>query len=405
LCTVLILAALPLRLSPHLELTDMPIVYSRSRPKLFALAALALAVSAVALGLTNRHSVADELAQQAEQRSIRSVAVVAPAIVTQTALQLPARIEAWSRAPIHARVSGYLKHWSVDIGGSVKAGQVLAEIETPELDQQLLQAQAELATARSEAAQAATTAQRWQSMLKSDSVSRQEVDERTSDLTSKRSVVNARQANVDRVLALQRYKRVVAPFDGVVTTRNTDVGALINVGTASGSELFVVSDVQRLRVYVNVPQRQLALIQPGSEAQVSVPERPGKFYPATVQSLSRAVDIGTGAMRVQLSVNNDAGELLPGAFATVRFEATALSNSIGLPPGALIIGKNGVQVATVNEQGRVSLKQVTVARDYGTVIELNEGIARADRVIANPPDGIGDGDQVKVVNSQPEGAK
>ncbi|MFH0022909.1 efflux RND transporter periplasmic adaptor subunit [Pseudomonas fluorescens] len=372
---------------------------------MFMLAALSAAVAVVVIGITHRQSIANQLEVEAALRSVPTVAVVSPTAVIQGVLQLPARIEAWSRAPIYARVGGYLKDWSVDIGSPVKAGQVLAQIDTPELDQQLLQAQAELATAKSEAAQALVTAQRWQSMLKSDSVSRQEVDERTNDLATRRSVVNARQANVDRMLALQRYKRIVAPFDGVVTARNTDVGALINVGMATGGELFVVSDTRRLRVYVNVPQRQVAMIQPGSRALVSVPERPGKTYAATVQSLSQAVDIGSGAMRVQLSLNNDVGELLPGAFATVRFESQAQAAAIGLPPGALIIGKKGVQVATVNSQGVVALKSVTVARDHGTFIELADGISGLDQVIANPPDGLGSGDQVRIASAKTEAAK
>jgi RND family efflux transporter MFP subunit len=198
------------------------------------------------------------------------------------------------------------------------------------------------------------------------------------------------------VLALQRYKRIVAPFDGVVTARNTDVGSLINVGMTRGSELFVVSDTQKLRVYVSVPQRQVALIRAGGEAQLSVPERPGKTYAAVVQSLSQAVDTDSGAMRVQLSVNNDSGELLPGAFASVRFDTRAAAQNLGLPPSALIVGKSGVQIATVDTDGRVQLKPVTITRDHGSVIEFANGIAREDKVIANPPDGLASGDQVKI---------
>lgn len=377
----------------------------RSRRNIFALAMLVLAVAVVVIGITQRQSVANQLNVEAALRSVPTVAIVSPSTVAQSALQLPGRIEAWSRAPIYARVGGYLKDWNVEIGSAVKAGQVLAQIDTPELDQQLLQAQAELATAKSEAAQAQVTAQRWQSMLKSDSVSRQEVDERNNDLATRRSVVNARQANVDRMLALQRYKRIVAPFDGVVTARNTDVGALINVGMAAGGELFVISDTRRLRVYVNVPQRQVAMIQSGSPAQVSVPERPGKTYAATVQSLSRAVDTGSGTMRVQLSLNNDIGELLPGAFATVRFEPQAQTAAIGLPPGALIIGKEGVQVATVDPQGVVALKAVTIARDHGSFIELSNGVTGQDKVIANPPDGLDNGDQVRIASAETEAGK
>lgn len=374
----------------------MPTESHRSRRPLFALAAIGVAVAIVASGLFKRHSQAEQLQERAAERGVATVALVSPTVVAPAALQLPGRIQAWARAPIYARVSGYLKHWSVDIGDPVKAGQVLAEIETPDLDQQLLQAKAELATARSEEAQAATTARRWESLLKSDSVSRQEVEERTSDLASRRSVVKARQANVDRVQALQRYTRLVAPFDGIVTARNTDVGALINVGMTPGSELFVVSDVHRLRVYVSVPQRQVASIRVGDAAQVSVPERPGKSYAASVQSLAQAVDIGSGSMLVQLTVDNPAGELLPGAYASVRFESADAGETIGLPPAALIIGKDGVQVATLGADDVVQLKPVSIARDHGTLVELAGGLERDARVIGNPPDGLRSGDKVRI---------
>lgn len=378
---------------------------SRSRRPLFALAAIGVAVAIVVTGLISRHSQAEQLQELAAQQGVATVAVVTPSAIAVGALQLPGRIEAWSRAPIYARVSGYLKHWTVDIGSPVKAGQLLAEIETPDLDQQLLQAQAELATARSEATQAANTAQRWQSLLKTDSVSRQEVEERVSDLAVRRSRVTALQANVDRVQALLRYKRIVAPFDGVVTARNTDIGSLINVGMTRGSELFVVADIQRLRVYVSVPQRQVAMINTGSQARITVPERPGKTYAATVQSLARAVSMESGAMLVQLSVDNASGELLPGAFANVRFETTGLPDGIGLPPSALIVGKNGVQVATLDAEGRVQLKKVTIARDHGTVVELSDGVQRNDQVIANPPDGLTTGDKVRIASAAKDGAK
>ncbi|MFC6338115.1 efflux RND transporter periplasmic adaptor subunit [Pseudomonas sp. CCM 7891] len=374
----------------------MPVQTFRPRRHLFTMTVVAVAVAIVVIGLVDRRTQANQLQEHAARQGLATVSLVSPSTVTHTTLQLPGRIEAWSRAPIYARVSGYLTHWSVDIGGSVKAGQVLAEIETPDLDQQLLQAKAELVTARSEANQAASTARRWQLLAQSQAVSQQEVEERTSDLASKRSVVNALQANVERAQVLQRYKRIVAPFDGIVTARNTDIGSLINVGMTPGSELFVVSDVQRLRVYVNVPQRQLAFIRPGGQARILVPERPGKIYGATVESLSQAVDIGSGSMRVQLSVDNAEGELLPGAFTSVRFESSGIADGVGLPPSALIIGKNGVQVATVDLAGIVQLKPVVIARDHGTVIELADGLAKDQQVIANPPDGLASGDHVRI---------
>ncbi|PMX03121.1 efflux RND transporter periplasmic adaptor subunit [Pseudomonas sp. FW215-R2] len=372
---------------------------------LFAVCAIATAAVIVAVGLASRHSQADQLEQMAERKRIATVALVVPSLVTPASLQLPGRIEAWSRAPLYARVSGYLKGWEKDIGSTVKAGQLLAEIDAPDLDQQLRQARAQLTTSRSEMALASTTAKRWEQLRESEAVSLQEVEERRGDLATKRSQVNEAQANVDRLQALQGYTRIVAPFDGVVTARNTDVGALINVGMTAGSELFVVSDVSRLRVYVSVPQRQLTWVKVGNRAKLSVPERPGKTFEATVQSLAQAVDVGSGAMRVQLSVENEGGDLLPGSFATVQFEGALVPNTLSLPPSALIVGKSGVQVATLDNAGKVLLKKVTVARDHGTYVELAEGVSQADQVIANPPDGLSSGDQVRIAQSGVTAAK
>ncbi|AQW31022.1 efflux RND transporter periplasmic adaptor subunit [Ralstonia syzygii subsp. celebesensis] len=371
----------------------------RSAAVLTACAALIAVVAVVTAGLLSRRSQARDLQVRAAAQAVPAVKLVEPTALAAETLELPARLEPWARAPIHARVSGYLKRWSIDIGGSVKAGQVLGEIETPELDEQLAQARAELATARSNAALAASTARRWQSLLATDSVSRQEADEKAGDLAAKQSVVHALQANVDRVQATKQYARLLAPFDGVVTARNTDVGALIGAGGSPGNELFVVSDIRRLRVYVNVPQRQATAVRMGSEAQLIVPERPAQVYRARVESLAHAIQSGSGAMLVQLVVDNQAGELLPGGFATVRFPLSEQERRIGVPPGALIFGKDGVRVATVQGGDRVLLKPVTIARDLGSVVELEAGLGRADRVIDSPPDGLASGDRVRITSA------
>jgi RND family efflux transporter MFP subunit len=370
----------------------------RSTRVLFTLATLAVVV--VVAGLLARRSQAEKLEQGAAARAVPTVSLLTPGAMDAGALELAARVEPWARAPIYARVSGYLQSWKVDIGAPVKAGQLLATIETPDLEQQLLQAQAELASARSNLALAASTAKRWSALVLQNAVSKQEADEKAGELAARQGQVAALGANVQRLLALQRYTRLVAPFDGVVTARNTDVGALINVGGAAGSELFVVSDTRRLRVYVQVPQRQVALVRAGGKARLSVPERPGQAYAATVQSLAQSIESGTGAMLVQLAVDNAAGELLPGGFATVRFESPAASDAVTVPPGALITGKNGTQVATVDGAGRVLLKPVTVARDLGKALELAGGVTRADRIIDSPPDGIATGDTVRVAAAQ-----
>lgn len=373
--------------------------------KPFVLIAAGLAFAIVTIGLVSRWSLARQLSEHTEAQAVRTVAVATPSPTTGAALELPGRIEAWSRAPIYARVSGYLKRWTSDIGTVVKAGQVLAEIETPDLDQQLLQARAELATARTNLSLAENTSNRWQSLAATGSVSKQEVEDKAGDAASKQSVVNALQANVGRLQVLQQYKRLVAPFTGVVTARNTDVGSLINVGMPPGSELFVVSDINRLRVYVSVPQRQVAQIRPGTKAQLFVSERPGKSYTATVQSLAQAIDGSSGAMLVQLTLDNKAGELLPGGFATLRFEATGNQNGLTVPPSALIMSKDGVQVATVGSEGRIQLKRVTIARDLGKVVELTEGVGISDQVVVSPPDGIENGDLVRIASIKRDAAK
>nr|WP_314539155.1 efflux RND transporter periplasmic adaptor subunit [uncultured Massilia sp.] len=355
----------------------------------------------VAGGLLTRHSQAEALQEGAAVRSVPTVVLVSMKDAPSAPLDLPARIEAWSRAPIYARVSGYLGAWKEDIGAHVKAGQVLATIETPDLDQDLSQAQAQLAVARSDLALSESTAKRWQLLVAQNAVSKQEADEKQSDWIAKKSTVAALQASVDRQQVLKRYTRLVAPFDGVVTARNTDVGALVTAGSsASGAELFVVSDLRKLRVYVQVPQRQVALIKPGSEAALTVPERAGSTYKATVQSLSQAINTGTGSMLVQLAVDNAGGELLPGAYANVRFDVPADAGAVVVPPGAVILGKAGPQVATIDGGGRVLLKKVAITRDMGSAMQL-DGVSRSDRIIDSPPDGIATGDAVRVAQAAP----
>jgi RND family efflux transporter MFP subunit len=392
----------------------MPTKPSSRRPLVFSVIAAAVAAAVVIGGLATRHSQAEQLKEAAAARAVPTVNLVSMKDIAGAGLQLPARIEAWSRAPIYARVSGYLARWNVDIGAKVRAGQVLAVIETPDIDQDLRQAQAQLAVARSNLALAESTARRWQSLARENAVSRQDVDEKQGDFMSKKSNVQALQASVERQQALKRYTQLVAPFEGVVTARNTDVGALVNAGAggSAGSELFVVSDLRRLRVYVQVPQRQVAEIRPGSKAHLSVPERPGRSYDAKVQSLAQAINAGSGTMLVQLAVDNRGGELLPGAFATVQFDqALATSDAaagvpaaaapVTVPPGALIMGRHGVQVATLDANNRVRLRKVAIARDLGNVVQLGDGVTRADRIIDSPPDGIADGDLVRVAETWP----
>lgn len=343
------------------------------------------------------------LKERAQAQSVMTVAVIAPSPATGSAsLDLPGRIEAFSKASIYARISGYLKSWKADIGTPVKAGQLLAEIDTPDLDQQILQAKAELASTQANAALSENTAKRWQSLLATNFVSSQAVEEKLGDYKVKQAIVAASQANVNRIEAMKNFSRIVAPFAGVVTARNTDVGALINVGGSAGSELFVVSDIKRLRLYVNLPQAYVAQIHKGTVAKFTVPGKSGKTFTATVMSMSQAINTGSGSMLIQLSADNPNTELLPGEFANVSFELAGVSAGLSVPPSALIFTKAGLRVATVSPDNKVVLKAVVIGRDYGNKVELSSGLEATDRVIESPPDGVTDGDMVKVAVAEPK---
>jgi RND family efflux transporter MFP subunit len=311
-------------------------------------------------------------------------------------IDLPGRLEAYSRAPIYARVSGYLKNWHVDIGSQVRSGELLAQIEAPDLDQQLAQGKADLLTAQANAALARTTAARWQILFKTNSVSQQDVDAKNGDLAAKEAIAKATAANVDRLKVLEGFKNIAAPFNGTVTARFTDIGALINAGSGSGPELFVVSDTHKLRLYVNVPQNYATRVVSGTQAQLTVPGRPGRTFTATVESSARSVDPSSGSTLVQLSVDNEAGELVPGAYASVHFNLPLDAANLSVPASALIFDHRGLQVATLAPDNRVAFKPVKVARDMGDSVEISGGLTADDRIIDSPPDGIADGDTVRI---------
>jgi len=365
--------------------------------RIAALLAVGIAVLVVGGGIASRASDSKHLRQWTAAQA-QPVVTVTQALRgdSSAVLALPGRLEAYSRAPIYARVNGYLKDWKVDIGTSVQAGQLLAEIEAPDVDQQLSQARADLLTARANAALASTTAKRWQQLVKTDAVSLQDVDMKNGDFAAKAAIVKATQANVERLEVMEGFKRITAPFGGIVTARTTDVGALINAGSGKGLELFVVSDTHELRLYVNVPQTYAAQITPATQAQMTVPERPGRTFVATVQASAQSVDPASGSTLIQLAVDNESGELVPGAFANVRFDLRPAAASLSIPASALIFDSRGARVATIAADNRVALKPVTIARDLGDVIEISSGLAANDRIIDSPPDGIGKGDQVRI---------
>jgi RND family efflux transporter MFP subunit len=372
-----------------------------------------LVIAVVAYGLGTRASQNSSLRKLTEAQALPIVAVVTPSQVAhQEGLDLPSRLEAYIRAPIYARVPGYLKSWKYDIGAKVKAGDVLAEIDTPDLDQQLMQARASLRVAEANAKLAQITAERWQSLANTDAVAKQDVDTRTFTWNADIAQVKAAQANVDQLIAEEGFKRLIAPFDGIVTARETDIGALINVGASGGgitvgsgggAELFVVSETRKLRVYVSVPQNYVPSVPSGTKATITVPERPGKTYTGTVEASAQAVIPATGTTLMQLVVDNSAGEMMPGGYASIHLQIAAAAGLLSVPSSALIFDAKGLSIATVDSHDRVVLKPVSIERDLGSVVELASGLSPNDRVIQNPPDGVGNGDEVRLAGAESAG--
>jgi RND family efflux transporter MFP subunit len=359
---------------------------------------LCAAGAIVVTGIMARAKTDADLTTWTNDQAVPSVAVALPSSkALKPTLDLPGRLEAYYRAPIYARVSGYLKSWSADIGAEVKAGQVIAEIEAPDLDQQLLQARADLASQQSSAKLSEATLNRRKTLIASNFVSMQEIDERTADLANKVGAVNSGQANVERLEALAGYKKITVPFDGIVTQRNTDVGALISGGTGSGLAMFVISDIKKLRVYVDVPQNYVPSIKIGAKAIITVPDHPNKTFTAVVEASSQSVDVSSGTTRMQLGLTNPNGELLPGGYANVKLSLSGDAAPLHIPASALIFDQNGLRVATVSD-GKIAFKKVTIARDLGSEIEIGSGLAPDDRVVTAPPDGLNEGDNVRIAN-------
>ncbi|CAD6507502.1 efflux RND transporter periplasmic adaptor subunit [Paraburkholderia metrosideri] len=365
--------------------------------KLIGLIALLAAAGIVASGITSRVHAKQELTTWSAQQAIPTVVAYTPTHdLDAQSLVLPGHLSAFVNAPIYARVSGYLHAWYADIGTHVKAGQLLGVIDTPDLDQQLQQARADLQNAQANEKLAASTAQRWTKMLQQDSVSQQDADEKTSDLVAKQATVDAAEANVRRLEALASFKRITAPFDGIVTARTTDIGALINAGGGNGPELFSVSDARQLRVYVSVPQDEAAAIQPGMNATLTVPERPGMKFNARLVDTDDAITPSSGTLLVQLSVDNHDGLLIPGEYTEVHFSLPTSAHSLSIPASSLIFRQAGLQVAVVGSDNRAVLKPVSIATDLGTHVDIASGLNATDRVIDNPPDSLSSGDEIRL---------
>jgi membrane fusion protein, multidrug efflux system len=373
---------------------------SRRRLGIFGVVGVIAALLLVVTGIRAREDSSVKLKEWTDNQAVPSVAVVLPdPAALQATIDLPGRLEAYNRAPIFARVSGYVKNWNADIGARVKAGDVIAEIEAPDLDQQLLQARADLTNQEASAKLSDVTLARRRTLIASNFVSMQEIDERTADLNNKNAAVKSSQANVERLEALAAYKKITVPFDGIVTARSTDVGALINAGGTTGPAMFVISDIRKLRVYVNVPQSYVPSIRIGAKAVISVPEYKNRTFSGMVEASSQAVDINSGTTQMQIVLDNSSGELMPGGYANVQLTLQHDGIPLNIPSSALIFDQSGLRVATVGSDDRVVLKTVKIGRDLGRTIELASGVSVDDRIITAPPDGVANGDQVRVVNT------
>jgi RND family efflux transporter MFP subunit len=373
--------------------------YNNGFARVGAVVAVA-AVGFVVWNIFSAHRAAATLANETEDAAITTVSTTHPKPTDPTGseLVLPGTVQADIDAPIYARTSGYLKRWLVDIGARVKAGQLLAEIDTPEVQQQMSQAEADVATAEANQKIAAVTADRWQSLRKTDSVSRQDADEKTSLADASKAQLDSARANLQRLRDLSGFQRIVAPFDGIITARETDVGRLIAAGGGSGPELFRISDERQLRLYVRVPQSFAPQMGPDTTAQVSFPDRPGMTFTARMDSTANAIDPTTNTLLVQLKVDNAKGELLPGAYADVHFKVApgSLGLSLQLPANTLLFRSDGIHVATVDASDHVVLKTIIIGRDYGSAIEVVHGLTPQDVVILSPPDSLIDHDRVRV---------
>ncbi len=368
---------------------------------LLLLGALALGF-AIYVGLHERRGADAALQRATREAAVPTVAVVHPSASSPNdELVLPGTARAYTDAPIYARASGYLKKWYVDIGTRVTQGQLLAEIETPELDQQLRQARAELETARANMTMARTTAERWQTLLRRDAVSRQETDEKISDYSAKRAIVESNSANVKRLEDLQSFQKITAPFDGVITARNTDVGALIDAGAGGQArELFRLSATKKLRVFVSVPQAYAQAARPGTPTTITLEENPGKIYRGTLARTSTALDPNARTMLSEVEMENPNGEVLPGAYVVVRLQVGRETRGLTIPANTLLFRAEGLQVAVVRD-GRAELVPVTIGRDYGRSVEVVAGLQPTDAVILDPADSLVSGAPVRVLQTAP----
>jgi len=357
--------------------------------------ALVLAIAIAVAGIGWRLWQAHVTAAWTDDQAIPTVEIIKPSTSKTSALNLPGEVQAFTAAPIYAQVSGYVRKWYFDIGAKVKKGQLLAELDTPNLAGQSEQARANLINAQAAQRLSAATAQRYDALFAQGAVSRQDKDEKDADLAAKNASVAAAQASLYSVASQENFRRLLAPFDGVVTSRAVDVGALVTVGN-NATPLFTVSDQNRLRVYVRVPQNYASYIHPGMTVSFTVPQYPDRTFHASLVASAGAVAAATGTVLVQFGLDNQDGALQPGAYAEVKFPLPPGANGIRLPATALMFRDEGMQVATVDPTNHVKLKTITISRDMGAAVDVGSGLSPQDRIIDNPADALRDGDEVRV---------
>jgi RND family efflux transporter MFP subunit len=364
---------------------------------------LAIVVSGILPRIHARAALDKETAEMA----IPTVSVVRPKRgAPAQEVVLPANVQAYIDAPIYARTNGYLKRWYADIGAHVKAGQLLADIETPEVDQQLRQARADLATAQANLNLSQITANRYEDLLKTDSVSKQETDNAAGDFAAKQATVQSAQANVRRLEELQAFEKIYAPFDGVITARNTDIGALIDSGSSGGSrtELFHIAQPDKLRVYVSVPEAYSQAAKPGLTANLVLSEFPGRQFPGTLVRTAEAIDQSTRTLLVEIRVNNPTGTLLSGAYAEVHLKLPTATSALILPVNTLLFRSEGLRVAAITDGKHAELKPITLGHDFGSEVEVVAGLSGNESIIVNPPDSIVSGEEVRIAQPAASGA-
>ena len=370
-------------------------------PVVGALLLLAIMLGLAFWGVATRAKALAVVTKETQQLAVPHVTVVsAERGVPQEEISLPGSIQAFTDASIFARTNGYLKRRLVDIGSRVRTGDLLAEIDTPELDSQLQQARADLTTSEANARLAMTTAERYRDLIKTESVSQQDLDNANGNLEARQAAVESAKANVRRLEQLHAFRRIEAPFDGVITVRNTEIGALIDSGS-NAKELFHIAAVHKLRVFVNVPEVYSRAAQPGIAAALTLKEFPGRTFTGTLARTAQAIDVASRTLLTEIDVDNAKGELLPGSYAEVHLKLPTPTSTLKLPVNALIFKTDGLQVAKVIGD-RISLVSVTVGRDFGNDVEIVSGLTGTERIVVNPPDSLADGATVRVAEAGPD---